>query len=118
MRSRDRQRVEALVALSQAPNTTRAYRSRFRDFERWCRELDFDSRELIRSGKADEAVSAYFAQRDAEGVAVTTLKLAQAALRAAADPVGRLSETVLGGCARKHASREIPQAPGCAWPPG
>ena len=118
----DRARVSRLIAASRAANTTRAYRSRLIDYERWCRSRELEMDDCL----TDEHVAAYIGERHAGGMSARTLSLAVAALRFAAKnaglpdehvrwpagphafPAGHLAVAALNGAKRIDANQPAP----------
>lgn len=109
----DRERVGRLIAASRAANTSRAYRGRIADFERWCRSRGLEADECL----TDEHLAAYIGQRHDEGMNSRTLSLAIAALRFACknsglpNPAGHLAITALNGAKRIDAAKKAPPPP-------
>ncbi|MCY3569297.1 MAG: tyrosine-type recombinase/integrase [Chloroflexi bacterium] len=109
----DRQRVGRLIAASRAGNTSKAYRGRIRDYDRWCQSRGLDIDKCL----TDEHLSAYIAERHAAGMRAKTLVTAVAALRFACknsglpNPGGHLTISTLNGAKRIDASRSKPPPP-------
>ena len=109
----DRERVGRLIAASRAANTSKAYRGRLLDYERWCRDRGLETDECL----TDEHLAAYLGQRHEEGMKAKTLTLAVSALRFACknsglpNPGGHLTVAALNGAKRIDASRRKPPPP-------
>lgn len=90
--------LEAVVSAAQeshAPSTRRHYSSAWRAFAAWCDAEGYGSLPA-----APETVAAYFTDRAEDGVSVSTLKLARAAIRYEHESRGLDSPTHAAGVAR------------------
>ena len=111
-----------LAADSLAPNTRRAYAAAVAAFERYLSDLVGEPLPVAeflaaaKPGQIDQFLALYLGERHAAGRAVSTLRLAVAAVRAVAretrqpDPVGPLTRRVLSGAARNGDGRGRGQA--------
>ena len=101
-----------LVAASTPANTGRAYRSRVRDWRRWCDSHGLDHVDAL----TDDHVADWITERHAAGMAARTLKVAASALRhwcrqeGRPDPIGREARDVLKGAVRLDAAERPRQS--------
>ena len=107
--------VEAWAAIldSQSPHTRRAYRVQWRAFTRWARSLNHEPLPA-----APSTVANYLAARILGGMAVSSARLAAAAIRAAHEAAGYPSpcatdavRRTLSGLARIHGRPQLQPAP-------